>query len=769
MDKRCSLPLTSSHWGTYRIETRDGRVEALHGFEQDPDVSPIGTGIIDVLDGPTRIRTPAVRKSWLDLGPGAANDRRGADPVVRITWEDAEQIVADELGRIRRNHGNNAIYAGSYGWASAGRFHHAQSQIHRFLNCIGGYVRSVDTYSFAAGEVILPHILGNIYVFLTHATSWPSIIDHSDLLVAFGGIPLKNGQINAGGIGRHTQRENLKRAARSGLKIVNVSPVRSDVDSDALTTWLAPRPNTDTAILLGIAHTLHTENLVDHAFIAKYTCGYERFAAYLDGAVDGTVKNAKWASDISGLTREEIIALARDMAGERTMISLAWSLTRQDHGEQPFWAGVAVAAMLGQIGLPGGGIGFGYSATNSVGDHGSRVPGASLPQGHNPVRDFIPVARISDMLLNPGGEFNYNGQTLTYPDIRLVYWAGGNPFHHHQDLNRMLKAWRKPDTVIVNEWCWNSMAKHSDIVLPCTTRLERNDIALSPRDPYAVSMQKAVEPHGLARNDFDIFSGIARKMGVGEAFTGNWSEEEWLHHIYDQTRENALARGISLPAYEDFKTAGWFAYPPPEEPTILLKAFRDDPVANPLKTRSGKIEIFCPTVDAFGYPDCPGHPAWIEPLEWLGNAGQFPLHLLSNQPATKLHSQLDHGRYSRSRKIRDREPVAINAREAAKRNLKEGDIVRIYNRRGACLAGLTVDDGIRDGVALMSTGAWYDPEKPGRPGSLCKHGNPNVLTPDQGTSSLAQGPSANTCLVEMEKFEGPLPPITAYEPPEFSD
>jgi len=769
MTNHSALPLTASHWGTYRVETRDGRVTTLHGFEEDPDVSPIGSGIVDVLRGPSRIMTPAIRKSWLDHGPGTANERRGRDPFVQVTWEEADQIVADELTRVIHTHGNESIYAGSYGWASAGRFHHAQSQIHRFLNCIGGYVRSVDTYSFAAGEVLLPHVIGNLYVMLTHATSWPSIIDNSNLVVAFGGIPLKNGQINSGGLGRHTQKENLQLALDSGVQIINVSPVQSDLGDDSRIRWLAPWPNTDTALLLGIAYTLFFENRVNQAFISKYTTGYEKFLSYLNGTEDGTAKTARWAAGICGLGEYDILNLAREMSAGRTMISLSWSLTRQDHGEQPFWAGIAVASMLGQIGLPGGGIGFGYSATNSVGDHGSRVPGASLPQGENPVRSFIPVARFVDMLLHPGDQYDYNGQTLTYPDIHLVYWAGGNPFHHHQDINRMLRAWQKPDTIIVNEWCWNSMAKHCDIVLPCTTTLERNDIALSPRDPFAVQMEKAVDPPGHARNDFDIFSGIAKKMGVVEAFTGSRNEEEWLHFIYSQTRQNAKSRGIDLPSYEDFKSNGWTLYPPPKEPAVLFKSFRDDPLNNPLKTRSGKIELFCQTIDRFGYPDCPGHPAWMEPLEWLGNAERESLHLLSNQPATKLHSQLDHGQYSRSKKVDGREPIAINARESCKRNLKSGDTVKIYNERGACLAGLVIDDGIRDGVALMSTGAWFDPDEPGVIGSLCRHGNPNVLTPDKGTSLLGQGPIANSCLVRIEKFEGNAPPVTAFDPPRFCD
>ena len=150
--------------------------------------------------------------------------------------------------------------------------------------------------------------------------------------------------------------------------------------------------------------------------------------------------------------------------------------------------------MLGQIGLPGGGFGFGYSATNYVGSQHTIIPGASFPQGQNAIKNLIPVARISDLLLRGGEHFDFNGVRYQYPETKLVYWAGGNPFHHHQDLNLLMKAWQKPDTIIAHEWCWNSLAKRADIVLPCTTTLERQDIAMTPRDPYVISMSKLMVP-----------------------------------------------------------------------------------------------------------------------------------------------------------------------------------------------------------------------------------------------------------------------------------
>lgn len=304
---------------------------------------------------------------------------------------------------MRRTFGNEAIYVRSNGWASAGRFHHAQSQLHRFLNCIWGYTRSVNTYSYAAAEVIVPHVLGGYREFVHPGTSWSLIVANTELFVAFGGIPVKNGRIAQGGVGRHRQRGAVKEAAAAGVRFVNVSPLRSDVMAESDAEWLAARPSTDTAILLALAHCLIDEGLHDQAFLDRYTVGFEPYRAYLTGERDGVPKTAAWAAAISELDAEVIRNLARRMAASRTILSVIWSLSRQEHGGQPFWAAIALATMLGQIGLPGGGIGFGYSAVNSVGNEYTSVPAADLPQGKNAVETFIPVARIADVLLDPWG------------------------------------------------------------------------------------------------------------------------------------------------------------------------------------------------------------------------------------------------------------------------------------------------------------------------------------------------------------------------------
>jgi len=763
MCDKTSLPLTAAHWGVYRTEVFEGQLRALHPFEHDPQPSAIGQGYLGVIDDSLRIREPMVRKAWLDKQAGA-NRRRGDDTFVAVSWQEAEQLVAEELQRLSRKFGNQSIYGGSYGWSAAGRFHHAQSQLHRFLNSIGGYTRSVNTYSLAAGEVILSRILGSSQ-FIHTPPAWQTLIEQTELLVAFGGMPLRNAQISSGGTGRHRAREALMQARQAGVSFVNVSPMRSDVASELGAQWLMARPGSDVAIMLGLAHEILRNNWHDSAFIKHNTHGFDEFAAYLTGKTDGVAKSAAWAANIARIPANEIEQLAKRMAESRTIISVSWSMTRQEHGEQPFWMATTLAAMLGQIGLPGGGIAYGYCAANSIGNERENVNYAALPQLVNPIRDFIPVSRISDMLLNPGEQFRYDGQTLTFPDIRLIYWAGGNPFHHHQDLTRLREAWRKPETIIVHEWCWNASAKHADIVLPCTTPLERDDLMITPRDRYIVKMNAAIPAVGNSRDDYEIFRGISRHLGVEDVFTEGRSSSQWLEWIYQQSRSLAKKTGIDLPSYRELCQKGWHETPFPEPISDVFSAFRQDPQAAPLDTPSGKIEIRCDAIASYASADLLPHPAWYEPEEWLGKATeQLPFHLISSQPADKLHSQLDHGPISRSLKRNKRTPIWIHSCDAKRLGIADGDTVRVHNNRGACLATASYDDERLPGVVQMSTGAWLDAIEQADGTLLCRHGNPNTVTRDYATSEIAQGPTAHSCLVAIEPHDAKTP-VEAFTPP----
>lgn len=740
--------ITSSHWGAFEVDVENDHIVATRSFSSDPDPN----GIPDILPAAvhhrSRVARPSIRRGWLER-----RDRigRGTDDFVELPWDEAFDIASQEIERIRQAYGNEAIYGGSYGWASAGRFHHAQSQVHRFLNCVGGYVASFGSYSTGCAQAIMPHVFG--VDFLTycyeHQDGWQTIHDNTETLIMFGGINPKNAKVSMGGVTEHETAGWLSRFVANEMRCINIGPQRTDAPDCC--DWLPASPGSDTALMLALAYVLHIEGLSDTDFLDRYTIGFNRFLPYLMGESDGQPKSPDWAAPICGVAPKKIFELARRMATTRTLITVAWSLQRAEHGEQPYWMSAVLAAMLGQIGLPGCGVGYGYGAIGGVGKSLIGLRGMTFSQGKNPVQAFIPVARIGDMLRYPGQTYDFNGKRNTYPNIRLIYWAGGNPYHHHQDLNALHDAWQKPETIIVNEPWWTSTAKRADIVFPATTPYEREDIGRSNLDDYLFYMPQLIPPVGEARDDYSIFAGLAERMGVALGFTEGKSAEDWIGTLYEEFRTLAEDKGIAVPDLTTLKYRNWvrlkiIANGPNRS---FFAPFRADPERSPLPTPSGKIEIFSDTIHGFGYDDCPGHPTWLPPSEWFGSGNQkFPLHLVSPQPGDKLHSQFE----SALADVAGARPetLVMSPDNAAARGLSTGDLVRVFNARGSCRARLFVSGGIQSGVVALPTGAWFG--DPG--GTIDRDGNPNVLTRDVGTSRLGQGCSAHTALVEVSNLEG---------------
>ncbi|MBH0777835.1 molybdopterin guanine dinucleotide-containing S/N-oxide reductase [Nocardia bovistercoris] len=754
------MTLHLAHWGAFEAESDGYRLTAVRPWAGDPEPTPLIENVVSAQHHRTRVDRPYVRRGWLERGPGGAG--RGDEEFVAVSWERALDLLAAELGRVYRERGPEGVFGGSYGWASAGRFHHAQGQLHRFLNCLGGYVRSVNSYSLGAAEVLLPHVIGGMGWLERASTAKSVIAEHTDLVVAFGGISPKNSVVGVGGAARHDTVSWVGRARARGCRFVSISPLRDDIPEQAQAEWIAPRPGTDAALMAALAQVLDAEGLADRAFLDRYTVGYERFIAYVRGDSDGVVKSPEWAEAITEVPAARIRELAREMAAGRTLITVSWSLQRARHGEQPLWLGVVLAAMLGQIGLPGGGFGHGYGSTAAVGEPARAHSVPRFPQGRNGIDRFIPVARIADMLLCPGESFDYDGRRLRYPDVELVYWCGGNPFHHHQDLARLRSAFTRPATVVVHDAFWTATARHADIVLPATMSVEREDFGAGQADPLLLAMPALTRPHGGARDDYVIFAELAERLGVGKDFTEGRDTGQWLRHLYEQWRP------AGVPGFDEFWRRGSLEIAVPDREQVLCADFRADPDAAPLSTPSGRIEIFSEVVAGFGYADCPGHPVWLAPEEWLGApaAQRLPLQLVANQPRAKLHSQLDVGAHSRAAKVAGREALRLHPSEAAARGVSTGDVVRVFNDRGACLAGVLVDEAVRPGVAQLSTGSWYDPD-PADP-SLCRHGNPNVLTADRAASSLSQGCSGQLALVQVERYAGVLPEVSVDRPPALS-
>lgn len=752
----------AAHWGFFDAITENGRLVGVRPFALDPVPASLIESVPATVHSASRVDRPHIRKGWLEGRRRGA--LRGGDAFVPVSWDKVTRLLAEETARVRAEHGDAAIYGGSYGWSSAGRFHHAKSQLQRYLGMGGGYTYSVNAYSYATAQALVPHVLGTNEVVLGRMTDWAAIAGHAKLMLCFGGLAAKNGYVTSGGAAM-TYGPNMRRAAAAGVRMVNISPYRGDTEDALGAEWVPIRPGTDAALMLAMLHHIVALGREDRGFLATHCVGWERLRATLDA------RTPEWAEGVTAVPAATIRDLAQRCLDHPTMLTAAWSLQRADYGEQPYWALVALAAALGNIGKPGQGVAFGYGSSGGIGNPRREMPSISLPAARNPVPHFIPVGRITELLERPGGTLAYNGRDLPLPDIRMVWWAGGNPFHHHQDLNRLQRAWSHPETIVVSEPWWTSVARHADIVLPATTTLERNDIAHSSRDRFVRAMHQAIPPQGQARHDHDMLADLADAAGFRDRFTEQRNEGAWLRFLYDKWRTACGRLDFHAPDFDAFWAAGHVEMPPqsPGEDYTQFADFRADPQASPLDTPSGKVELFSETIASFALPDCPGHPAWITPREWLGGAAQDELHLLSYQPPTRLHSQLDPGPIAARDKIQGREPILMHPDDAAARGLTDGQVLRVFNARGACLAGLRLDDRLLRGVVLLATGAWFDPLEPGMPGSLCVHGNPNVLTADIGTSSLTQGPSAQSCLVRVEPWTGALPPVRAHVPPAIEE
>jgi biotin/methionine sulfoxide reductase len=735
-----------SHWGAFEATVEAGRLVSARpwrGGGADPDM--VGA-LPRLVHSPLRIDRPHVRAGYLRHRERAGGHGRGVEEMVPVDWDTALALVAAEVERVRDTYGPASIFGGSYGWSSAGRLHHARSQVRRFLAAAGGFTDQIGNYSWGAAHAILPHVLGNADSVSSDATDWRTIAAETDVVVAFGGLNPKNWRVTSGGAGHHHMPRFVEQAAARGVKFVVVSPNADDVPAGIDALVIAPRPNTDTALMLALARRAIVEARADRAFLDHHVEGYDAFAAYLAGETDGVDKTFAWAAAIADIDVEDLETLWGLIRQGRVMLTASWSLQRADHGEQPFWALIALAAILGQIGLPGGGFCFGYGSLNGVGAAARRGYVPTMESLPNPAASAIPVAAVIDAFLRPGEELQFNGRTVTLPDVRMVYWAGGNPFHHAQDLFELQRAWQRPETIVVHEPWWTPTARRADIVLPATTTVERNDIGGSSRDPHVFAMPQLIPPVAQARDDSAIFADLAERLGCAESHSAGLDEFGWLRRLWAKTQDFGSREGIAVPDFDGFWEQGVFEVPPPERPEVMLERFRADPASHPLATPSGRIELHSGRIAGFGYSDCPPHPAWLEPAEWLGGAEDDELHLVTNQPAKRLHSQL----YA-ARTDNDVEPVTISTGDAAARDISDGDLVRIENRRGACLARAQVSRTLRRGVLVMATGAWFEPDATD-PALEC-NGNPNVLTANRRTSTLGQACAALSTLVRIARVD----------------
>ncbi|MFB2533444.1 molybdopterin-dependent oxidoreductase [Paracoccus sp. p3-h83] len=757
---------SASHYGPFEAVVRDGRlvnINAMMELDQRP-TEMLMYGVQDRVYDKTRIAGPMVRKSYLEgwQTGDTKPELRGKEPFVQVDWDTAYKLAAKAIVDTAAEHGNNAIFSSSYGgWSHAGLMRPNVLQ-GRLFNLIGGCTITQGDWSAGASQISLPRVIGDMEVYSAQ-TAWEVIRDNTEVFVLVGCDPIKNNRIEYT-VADHGMYGPWEQIRDNGCKFISINPQKtaSDIYLDA--EWVRIVPNTDVALFLAMAHHVLDKGLQDDAYLAKYTVGSDKWIAYVKGD-DGTPKTPDWAAAITGIPADKIRELAELMATSRTEIAGAWSLQRAHHGEMTHWAIINFAALIGKIGKPGEGVGFSWHYGNGGMPQSGKGTPAGLSQGKNLVKDICPASRITEMLENPGKTFTYNGIERTYPAIRMIYNAGNNFMSHQQDTNRLIKALEGVETIISQDVWWTAATRWADIVFAATSTLERDDMSVGGTysNDRIYAMKKVIEPVGDAKSDFDIFAELADYLGVQTAFLEGEQFPEYMDILRFAYEKTGAAQDVP---FDEFWERGyaWQKAPPEARKWVRHGDFYTDPEANHLHTESGKIEMFCNQIAALNIDDCPGMPVWQEPHEYLGNAAEGQLHVVSPHPWFRLHSQM--GNSERLRElymVQGREPVRINRQDAEARGIADGDLVELYNDRGTVIAGAVVSDDIMPGVVSIYEGGWPQLDSKGR----CNSGLVNFVTSTQASSGLSAATTANTCLVSMRKCTDPEGPNLAYEPPQI--
>ncbi|WP_025633912.1 trimethylamine-N-oxide reductase TorA, partial [Vibrio parahaemolyticus] len=760
-----------------------GKVQEIKPLELDKNPTEMLNGIKGIIYSPSRVRYPMVRLDWLKKHKYSA-DTRGNNRFIRVTWDEALDLFYRELERVQKEYGPWALHAGQTGWNQTGSFNNCTAHMQRAVGMHGNFITKVGDYSTGAGQTIMPYVLGSTEVY-AQGTSWSEILENSDNIILWANDPVKNLQVGWNCETHESFKylaELKEKVAKGEINVLSVDPVKNKTQRYLENDHLYINPMTDVAFMLAVAHVLYNENLYDKKFIDTYCLGFEEFIQYVQGKTkDKVEKTPEWAAAICGVKADKIREFARMLVSGRTQILMGWCIQRQEHGEQPYWAAAVVAAMVGQIGLPGGGISYGHHYSSiGVPSTGFAGPGGfprNLDQGMKPKwdnNDFngysrtIPVARWIDCLLEPGKEINYNGGKVKLPDFKMMVISGCNPWHHHQDRNRMKKAFRKLQTVVTIEFAWTATCRFSDIVLPACTQWERNDIDVygSYSNKGLIAMHRLVDPLFQSKPDFQIMSELTQRFGRREEYTRGMSEMEWIESLYNDCKK-ANEGKFEMPEFNEFWEKSVLDFGE-GKPWVRHADFRKDPELNPLGTPSGFIEITSRKIGRYGYEHCQEHPMWFEKSERShGGPGsdKYPFWLQSCHPDKRLHSQMcESEEFRATYAVQGREPVYINPIDAKAKGIKDGDLVRVFNGRGQLLAGAVLTDSYPRGVIRIEEGAWYGPLNE-KEGAICTYGDPNTLTQDIGSSELAQATSANTCIVDFEKFTGKVPPVTSFGGP----
>ncbi|MDP2916906.1 MAG: molybdopterin-dependent oxidoreductase, partial [Dehalococcoidia bacterium] len=772
-------------------------------------IPPLSLGYKKRIYSPNRILYPMKRADWDPSGERNPQNR-GKSGYVRISWGEALDIIASEINRIKEKYGMYAILSQSDGHGETKIVHGPHAVVPRLLNLLGGFTfQTRNPDSWEGWYWGAKHVWGFEPVGQQREQTnlMHDIAENTELLLFWGCDPETTPWIQGGQLASRL----CYWFTELGIKSIFICPDLNYAAAVHADKWIPIRPNTDAALQLAIAYTWITKGTYDREYIATHTIGFDKFKAYVLGEEDSMPKTPQWAAKITGVPARIIKVLAHEWASKRTSIAHGngGSMIRGPYSTEPARLEVLLLAMQG-LGKPGcnqvkmmeWGIfyekrDFPTPCPVVIPDLRKAHRGSAGLTGMDTLpKQIIAKDRIHDALLNP--PISWYGTTrskepasdqfkkYTYPaegcpEIHMIWSDTPSWITCWNDSNAYIKGLQSPKVefiLVQHPWLEND-CRFADVLLPVNTKFEEDDIAIDKfNGQFNLIMRerKCIEPVGESRSDYEIVCMVAERMGVLKEFTEGRSNEEWIRYGFETS-------GVqNMVTFEELEDKGYWVVPADPDwnkKPAGLKKFYDAPDKHPLPSPTGKIEFESTNLKKH-FPDDPERPpvpCWIEKGESHdeslagARAKKYPLLIMSNHPRWRIHSQHDDMTWLReipSCKVTgpdgyQYEPLWINPKDAEKRGIENGDVVKVFNERGAVLGGALVWERIMPGVVYMDHGARHDPIVVGE---LDRGGAINTISPHNTTSKNATGMATSGYLVEVERAD--LEEMRRKYPEEFS-
>jgi molybdopterin guanine dinucleotide-containing S/N-oxide reductase-like protein len=743
---------------------------------------------------PNRILYPLKRIDWDPKGERNPQNR-GKSKYVRISWDEALELIVNEIQRVIKQYGPYAILSQSDGHGETKIVHSAHGCNRWLLNLLGGFTLQTRNPDSWEGWVWgAKHVWGMEPVGqqIPQTNLMQDIARNTELLLFWGCDP----ETTPWGWQGQIPSRLCYWFSNLGIKQIYICPDLNYGAAVHADKWIPIRPNTDAALQLAIAYLWIAWGTYDKDYVATHTYGFEKFKEYVLGQEDGIAKTPKWAAEKTGVPERIIKALAKEWASKRTSIAHGngGSYIRGPYSTEPARLEVLLLAMQG-LGKPGANqvkmIEWGRLSDQAQYPmpRASIIPNVTAAdRGQRRWHDMLVVTKqiiakdlIHEAILNP--PVSWFSTTLskepvedqfvkyTYPvagcsEIHMIWSDSPSWITCWNDGNSYIKALRSPKIEFIlsqHPWLENDCL-FSDLILPVSTKLEQDDIAVdgfSGQYHLIMREKKCIEAIGESKSDYEIVCLIAEKLGLLKEYTEGRSPEEWMRLGFEKSGAKAMI------SWEELNQKGYFVIPTDphwQQYRAGLINFYEHPEKSPLKTPSGKVEFYSQNLAKY-FPDDierPPVPHWIEKGEShderlsSSRARKYPLLIVSNHGRWRVHSQHDDITWTReieTCKVKgphgyQYEPIWINPKDAARRGIKQGDIVEVFNERGAILGGAYVTERIMPGVVYCDHGARYDPIVPGE---LDRGGAINTISPRNITSKNATGMATSGYLVEVER------------------